>query len=258
MTHFTSLDLKNKIIAHRGESFEAPENTLASIKLAWERGVKIVEIDVQLTLDKKIIVFHDYNTKKLTGINRSIKKSKFASLENLDVGLWKEKKWSGQNIPKLIEVLQSAPDDGKLIIEIKSGEETIPVLKNILAQSSLRDEQIEIISFNRSVVIQAKKQLPRIKVLYLAELDYTWLHKVFGPSKNRLIRFAKEHHLDGLNVWAGKLLDEAFIINVKKSGLLIYTWTVNDLNHAKKLLFWGIDAVTTDRPSWMLDKLSGE
>ncbi len=63
---------ETKIIAHRGESFDAPENTLAAINLAWERKVKAVEVDIHLTYDNEIVVIHDYNTLRVAGVKKSL------------------------------------------------------------------------------------------------------------------------------------------------------------------------------------------
>jgi glycerophosphoryl diester phosphodiesterase len=60
------------IIAHRGESFDAPENTMAAINLAWERGAEAVEIDVHLSKDNEVVVFHDVNTKRVAGVDKKI------------------------------------------------------------------------------------------------------------------------------------------------------------------------------------------
>ena len=68
--------LNELIIAHRGESFDAPENTLDSINLAWERMTKSVEIDIQLTKDNEIVVIHDWDTFRISGKKKIIKKAK--------------------------------------------------------------------------------------------------------------------------------------------------------------------------------------
>ena len=88
-------------------------------------------------------------------------------------------------------------------------------------------------------------------MLYLADLDYSWMTKVFAPSVDKLIAKVEEAKLDGLNVWAGKLLTEKFICTVKWKKLLLYVWTVNNLEQAKILADLGIDGITTDRAEWM-------
>lgn len=243
------------IIAHRGESYDAPENTLVSINLAWERYADAVEIDIHLTKDNRIVVIHDATTKRTGNISKRIKKSTVEELKKLDVGFWKDKKYSNEKIPTLDEVLKTVPHNKKLIIEIKSDIKTLPFLKNILSTSNLKANQIEIISFNYSIVSSAKKMMPQYKVLYLADLDYNWFSKIISPSIKKLIDKAKKANLDGLNVWAGNLLDQQFIQKVKSENLLLYVWTVNNINKAKILVSWGIDGITTDRAQWLKDKL---
>ena len=110
------------IIAHRGESYDAPENTLASINLAWQRNDDAVEVDVHLTKDNRIVVIHDPNTKRITGQNKKIKNSTLTELQTLDFGSWKAEKWKDEKIPTIDEVLQTVPVNKKIIIEIKSGK----------------------------------------------------------------------------------------------------------------------------------------
>jgi glycerophosphoryl diester phosphodiesterase len=85
----------------------------------------------------------------------------------------------------------------------------------------------------------------------LLDLDYYWYTRIFNPSISKAIAKAKMHHLDGLNVWAGIMLDKSMIHKVHDAGLLLYCWTVDDMEHAGKLSNWGIDAITTNRAAWM-------
>ena len=88
--------MKSLIIAHRGESFDAPENTLASINLAWERGAGAVEIDVHLSKDNQIVVIHDSNTKRVGAKNKKVSKQTLSELKKLDIGSWKNVKWKDE------------------------------------------------------------------------------------------------------------------------------------------------------------------
>ena len=153
------------------------------------------------------------------------------------------------------EVFATIPDGKKLIIEIKSDNSILPFLKTEIQNSQLAPNQIEIISFNYAVVAHAKKILPEHKILLLTDLDYTWLTKLLSPKVDTLIGRTKRANLDGLNVWAGNLLNRGFAEKVKSAGLLLYVWTVNDPKHAKKLISWGIDGITTDRCQWMKDQI---
>lgn len=244
------------IIAHRGESFDAPENTLAAINLAWKNKVKSVEIDIHLTYDNEIVVIHDYDTLRVSGIKKVIRKTSLRELKHLDVGSYKGLKWKNERIPNLQEVLQTVPLDGKLIIEIKSDDRILEKLKLDLARSQLNNSQIEIIAFDLNTIAKAKQMMPEYKMLWLLDLDYFWPHWLLRINKQRLIRIVKKHKLEGVNVWAGKILNRNFIEKFHQAGLLIYTWTVNKPRVAEKLLKAGIDGITTDRAAWMTQHLN--
>ena len=241
----------NIIIAHRGESFDAPENTLAAINLAWERGAKAVEIDTRLTADNEIVVIHDKDTLRITGEKKVIDKTPLKQLKLLNAGFHKEGDWNTERIPTLSEVLETVPSDGKLIIEIKSNESILPKLAYELSHSNLNHNQIEIIAFDLNTLAKAKQLLPQFRMLLLLNFDYiipSWLVVV---NNNHIIKKVKKLNLNGVNVWAGKLLTPSFISEFKKAGLFVYTWTVDDPDKAKTIINNGIDGLATNRAGWM-------
>ena len=244
------------IIAHRGESFDAPENTLAAINLAWQRNDEAVEIDVNLTADNQIVVIHDNTTKRTGNINLRIKKCLLEDLRKVDVGSFKDSKWKGERIPLLSEVLLTVPQGKKLIIEIKSNKKIIPFLREELLQFREKSDQIQIIGFNRNVVTEAKKQMPEFKVLWLLNLDYNWFTKLTSLKGSVLLQKAKKSGLDGIDAFAGKRLTESFSKKAKSMNLLVYAWTVDDFKHAVLLTKNGIDAITTNRCHWIKSKLN--
>ncbi|MBI9069218.1 MAG: hypothetical protein JEZ09_18115 [Salinivirgaceae bacterium] len=243
------------IVAHRGESFIAPENTLAAINLAWANKVTAVEIDVQLTLDNQIVVIHDYNTQRLGNINLVVKKSKLHDLKAIDVGSFKCAAYAGEQIPTLHEVLKTVPSNGKLIIEIKCGIEIIPYLVDEITNSALASHQIEIISFNYQVLSKIRSLVPKHKLLWLLKLNYYFPSCLSGINKRRIANKISKAQLDGINVWAGKTINKKFVNYFKDKKLLVYTWTTNDLSTAQKLSKLNVDAITTDRAAWLIDKM---
>lgn len=246
-----------KMVAHRGESFEAPENTKAAINLAWHRGAKAVEIDVQLTADNEIVVIHDRHTGRVGDKKLLIKKSKLQELRTVDLGIKKDAVYKGEKIPTLNEILETIPSDGKLIIEVKCGEEIIEPLKKLFINTKLRNDQIEIISFDLVLISKIKVELPQHKALWLLDLDYYWPSWLLRVDPLKIINKIEENGLDGVDVWAGKVIDESFVNTFLNRGLLLYTWTVNDVALAKKLLSFGVDAITTDRASWLSKHITG-
>lgn len=242
-------------IAHRGESYLAPENTIAAINLAWENEVKAVEIDVRLTADNEIVVIHDKNTKRTGNINLTIRSSTLKELKTIDVGFKKGSKWKGENIPSLKEVIDTLPEKGKLIIELKSGIEIISPLVSLIRELDLKSSQIEIISFNHEVLNKAKKLLPEFKILWLLDLDYYLPFRLIWINKKKLVQKVLNSNLDGVNVWAGKTIDKQFVEAFRSKSLLVYCWTVNDPAKASRLLNINVNAITTDRPHWLKQQL---
>jgi glycerophosphoryl diester phosphodiesterase len=98
---------------------------------------------------------------------------------------------------------------------------------------------------------QAKKAFPENKVLWLLELNYFLINRIFKPSINKAIAKVRKHQLDGLNVLAGEMLNQEAVELVHEAGLQLYCWTVNDVEKAKDLIAWEIDAITTDGAQWL-------
>ena len=246
---------KQLIIAHRGESFNAPENTLSSISLAWENGADAVEVDIRLTKDNQVVVIHYSHTLRVSRKFRLISNTELKELKKLDVGKYKNIKYKGERIPTLKEVLNTVPKGKKILIEIKSNSKIIPYLKNVINASTLQAGQIEIISFKLGMLIELRKQLPQIQVFWILALDYSQIQKFFRPSINRIILKAIKYNMDGLDLWAGQMLDNNVVKELKSAGLKIYVWTVNNPEKAINLFDMGVDGITTDKAKWLKDQL---
>lgn len=244
------------VIAHRGESILAPENTLSSINLAWANNADAVEIDIHLTKDNRIVVIHDASTFRVSGKYKLVSSSLLKDLKKLDVGKLKDGNYEGEKIPELNEVLKTVPAGKKIIIEIKCGIEIIPVLINELSKSDLNPSQIEIISFNRKVLGTIKKEIPQYNVYWLFLFSKYLLVRVFQPSVKKIISLTQQNNLNGLNLNNGKYLTQDKILKIKSSGLKIYVWTVNDIKRIKELINFGVDGITTDMAGFVISQLN--
>ncbi len=244
------------IIAHRGESHDAPENTLASVKLAWERGVTAVEVDVRATADNHIAVIHDNNTFRTTGQKRIISYSIMADLKRLDAGSWKGREWAGQKIPELSEVLATVPATGKLLVEIKSGPRILDQLHQVTEASGLLNNQIEIIANDLDTLIEARRRMTQYRMLWVIETLPAWRRLLTGMRPKAVIVMLGNYGIDGITIGDNKHLTRNFVHHLKAAGRPIYAWTVNDPVRAAKLLEFGIDGITTDRAAWMKQMLS--
>ena len=245
-----------EIIAHRGASYDAPENTLESVQLGWEQKADAVEVDVFLSKDGEVVLHHDATTKKIAGVDRKVADQTYAELRQLDVGAWKGSKWKGVRIPKLDAVLATIPDGKRMFVEVKCGPEIIPALGRSFRKSGKSPDQFVVISFNYEVVKQAKAKFPRIKCFYLSSFKMDKESGEQVPSVEELVAKAKTAKLDGLNVSYKGLQSEAFFKKVKSAGMGLFTWTVNSPEVARRLAKLGIDGITTDRPAWLRERLA--
>ncbi len=243
------------IIAHRGASHDAPENTLAAFKLGWQQRADACELDIWLTKDGRLIVSHDENTKRATSVAKKIAGSTLAELRELDAGSWKDPKWKGEKLPTLAEVLALIPDGKRLVIEIKCGVEGLPELERDLKASGKPAAQLVLISFHHDVCAQAKKLFPKISVLFLASFKQDKASGNWTPTPDSLIAKAKAAGLDGINLSFKGPLDAEFVRRTHAAGLKFYVWTVDDVAIAKRLLAVGADGIATNRPGWMREQL---
>lgn len=242
-------------IAHRGESHDAPENTLAAVKLAWQRGAKAVEVDVHLTADNEICVIHDKNTLRTTGKKRVVSKSGIEELQKLDAGSWKGEVWAGERIPALKEVLATVPSHGKLIVEIKSDSKILVKLKQEIKSSGLQNNQVEIIAFHLQTLAKAKEMMPQIKMLWLFMSSPRWIQWFRGTSPEAVLKNLRKYNIDGVNIGDSRHLKTTIIKKYASAGYPLYVWTVNDPDRAFELAKSGVDCITTDRAGWMIEML---
>lgn len=245
-----------EIIAHRGESFDAPENTLAAFQLAWERKVGAIELDVHLTKDGRLIICHDPDTERVSGKKEVIATTNLEDLRKLDAGAWKDARWKGEKMPTLEEALSTIPDQGRCFIEIKVGPEAVPAVANAIKNSGKRPDQLVIISFKAPTVAEAKRRLPQIKSYFLSGFKKNKQTGVWSPTVDELIQQAKAVHADGLDLSHEGPIDEAAIKRIKDSGLQFFVWTVDEIAVARKFAAWGAEGITTNRAAWMASELS--
>lgn len=254
ITMCASLSHATEIIAHRGFSALAPENTLASFRLAWEKGADACELDLYLTTDGKIVITHDENIKRVSGMDKLVAKSSSEELFALDVGSWKSPAWKGEKMPTLDQALATMPMGQKrFFLEIKCGAEVVPALQQVLEPMKSRTGQLVVIAFNREAAVKTKQAMPWLEVYLLA----SGKNKIKRPRTDlaELIASTKEAGLDGLDLGADWSWSEAMVKQVHEAGLSLYVWTVNDAEKARQLAKFGVDGITTDDPVMVREAL---
>jgi len=233
-------------VAHRGASYLAPENTLASINLAWELGADGAECDIMLTADKQVVLFHDKNTKKLTGESYTVKEATWEQLKPLVV-LPRESnrsEYTHETIPLLKDVLTTIPEDRMLVIEIKTGPEILPYLQEVIA-SHWKSGKISFIAFDFETIKQVKSLYPELPCYYLS---------MFKSDFDKHMDVVVESGLDGVDL-RHNIIDSKLMSRCQEAGLDVWCWTVNDPEIALKMKQLGLSAVTTDRPAWLRKSL---
>jgi len=240
-----------EIIAHRGASYLAPENTMASVMLGWKKDAD-VEVDVHLSSDNRIVVIHDASTKHITGKDLKVQKTTSEELRQLDYGSFKGEKFAGEQIPFLDDVLKTIPPERKLYVEIKCGKEILPFLRQAIIESG-KISQIVIIGFKIKVVASSK-QLIDVPTYWLRGTDKIKETNQWIPHNPKLVQIVKDRGLDGLDVhYAG--VTKEFVDAVKAAGQKLYVWTVDDPDEAKRLVELGVTGITTNRPQWLREQI---
>ena len=240
-----------EIIAHRGASYLAPENTMASVMLGWEKGAD-VEVDVYLSKDNRIIVIHDSSTKRTGKTDLNVKDAHSRELRKLDVGSFKAAKYAGEKIPFLTDVIKTIPPGRNLYVEIKCGKEVLPILEKLITESG-KMSQIVIIGFDLETVTLSK-ELIDVPTYWLKGTEKDKITKKWIPHNPQLVQIAKNKGLDGLDVhYAG--VTKEFTDAVKASGQKLYVWTVDNPKEAIRLVELGVAGITTNRPQWLRQQL---
>jgi glycerophosphoryl diester phosphodiesterase len=241
---FTTSYSQIEIIAHRGASYLAPENTVASSKLAWELGADAVETDIYLSKDNRIMCIHDSNTKRTTGQNYKVKETDSDILRKLDAGSFKDKKYRGEKIPYFEEIIRAVPDGKKLVVELKCGSEVLPYLKSIVGKYG-NDKNFVFIAFDLQTITDTKKIFPNNSCYWLCS-NSLLLEKDLSSIP--------EADLDGVSL-SYRIINEKITADIRNLNLELYTWTVDDPREAKRLISLGVKGITTNRPGWLKEQL---
>jgi len=226
---------ETKVMAHRGASTEAPENTMAAFQKAIDDMADYIELDVQLTNNGEVIVMHDSNAYRTTGVDANIVNMTYKEVKTLDAGSWFSDEYVGENVPSLKEVLELTQGKIKLNIELKPADNGTALAKNtvrLIEKYNMVNDCV-ITSFSESVLKAVKTYNQEIKVGYILSAAYG----DFYDMKN----------VDFFSVNAA-FLSKRTIDAIHNSGKRVYAWTVNNKESIKNLTNKGVDGIITDNP----------
>ncbi len=226
-------------IGHRGASGIAPENTRSAFLKAIELGMDMVELDVQLSKDEELIVFHDKDLKRMAGVKRTVNSMDLLDLKALDIGSSFGDEFKGERIMTLKEVIELAKEKLSLNIEIKEmGRKRKLVVKKVIDLLEEEDFKSEVIisSFNKKLLNMARSMDKDIS-----------LALIFSSSRVKALKISQELKLQAVHPHHS-ILTEGKVKGYKGLGLMVNTWTVNDKEKADELCGWGVDGIMTDFP----------
>ena len=236
------------IVAHRGSSYEAPENTLPAFRLAWEQGADAIEGDFHLTKDGQPVCIHDRDTERVSHTNVVVGTSTLAELRALDVGRLYGDAFPSVAIPTIGEVFSTIPEQKGIFIEIKSGVEIIPPLLEEIAKAGLKSEQVMVISFNSLVLQELKAQAPQYKTSWLRTF-WTNASGVDEPSLDVVLETLERVKANGLS--SGSSIPESVVEAIQARGYEWHVWTIDDLETATHIQARGVTSITTNRPGYI-------
>ncbi len=242
-----------KILAHRGLSRVAPENTIPAFRAGMERHVDGFELDVQFTKDQRMVVIHDFQVGRTVRRRRAeraradepeprIRDLTRAELDEYEAGSFFQADFAGTPVPDLEQVLDLVGDQVLLNLEVKSldldGHEPLELLVDLLRSRQLM-KQVIVSSFNPIVLMKLRWLDPGIPLGLIfrrnlpAYLERAWLSPLIAPE-------ALHPHIS--------LVDYDFVQRAHDQGYMVNVWTVNEPEDARRLAAWGVDAIVTDDP----------
>ncbi|MCG6658849.1 glycerophosphodiester phosphodiesterase [Halomonas campisalis] len=264
-----------QVIAHRGASGHAPEQTLPALELAHEMGVDYLELDIQMTADGELVAFHDERIDRTTDGEGELRDFTLESLKALDAGSWfnaaypdyADEAYAGVEILTLGEVIEHFGTEMRYYLETKSPE-LYPGLEEAMVEELEAHGLVE----SGSVIIQSFSQeslqkvhalnadIPLVQLVwYYPESDDSerlveWTGVTPGPSEITDADFqAMGEYAVGIGTNLTyqddlQVIDAAFIEQAQANDLLVHVYTVNDPAEMQKLLDWGVDGIFTDFP----------
>lgn len=245
-------------ISHRGESEDAPENTLSAFKLAMERNTDGIETDIHLTSDGVLVCIHDSDTGRVGDRSINIETSTFAEAETLDVCNGKAE-YRGEKIPTFRSVLEILKPGKKFYVEVKENNECVlPAMRDEIDSAGVPHEQIVMISFHKDIVRASKKYMPDVKTLWLTGFKENEEDGSFAPCAEEAIAFLKEAKADGIDAHAlEKGFNAEYIKALKDAGFHIAIWTVDKQEVAERYIAIGVDSVTSNCAAKLCNAIEG-
>jgi glycerophosphoryl diester phosphodiesterase len=233
------------LIAHRGAAADAPENTIAAFELALEQGADGIELDVHLTADGQPVVIHDFTLERTTDGAGPVSGRLLRELKRLDAGGWLDRRFRGQRVQTLQEVLERFRERARFWIELKGGAALYPgIEERVVSIVEIYDvvDRVLVQSFDHAAIGRVRslnREIPVGALVARAPLDPSLL------STEAISAICP----------GAEVLTEALLAEIRRAGLGCYVWTVNEPAQMDRLVEWGVNGIITDRPGLLRARL---
>jgi glycerophosphoryl diester phosphodiesterase len=224
-----------QVIAHRGASLDAPENTMAAVLAALDQGSDQVEIDVQETADGQVVVAHDADLMKVAGNPLRISDATMETLAPIDIGSWFAPEYAGERVPALAEVLEASR--GRAVVNIE--------LKYYGREERLEQRTVDVVEAHGMADEVVVMSLKRAAVATVRSLRSNWR---VGLLSAAAVGDLTRVDADFLAVNTA-VATRAFVRRAHARGKDVYVWTVNDPVAMWQLINLGVDGLITDDPA---------
>jgi glycerophosphoryl diester phosphodiesterase len=244
------------VVAHRGASGYAPENTMAAIKKAITMGVDMIEIDVQLSKDNEVVLMHDLTVDRTTNGKGKVRDLYLEEIKKLDAGKWFSSEFSGEKVPTLEEVIQAINGQCKLLIEVKRVKSKKLEIENKIVQLINKYNAYNwciVQSFETQVIknIQALDKSIECHKLVTMNISVLPLHI---DSRIKTGTIYKYKTVQSINPYF-KMLNKRKVNKIHSRGQKIITWTVNEPEDMKRMIEMGVDGIITNYPDRLIQLL---
>jgi glycerophosphoryl diester phosphodiesterase len=228
-----------QILAHRGASAYAPENTLSAFKLAAEQGAEWLDLEVQQTRDGRLVAFHDLRLERTTNGRGLLRETSLAELQALDAGSWFDAQFGAERVPTFDEVMTLAKASGlRLFVEMKEPRHSPGIEERMAAALS-------VFEFEDRTVVQSfdEKSLDRLRAL--------------NPRLRLALRYGRDNPQPGdvrggIAVlgpeWTLVQRDPALVREAHALGLQVVVWTVDTPESIRQAIGARVDGIITSRP----------
>ena len=247
-TFATDDDAAVQVVAHRGASGPAPENTLPAVRAALNAGADLIELDVRRSADGHAILFHDSKLERTSDGEGRPEDHTLAALQKLDAGTWKHEQYAGARIPTLAAAARLCKGRARIMLDFK-GEKLAEPIGKALDKADFPDAQVVLGVWNDTQLADTKEHLPSIETVRIGGLpdgyDLDWLQQ------------QREQGIDGFSVnW--DTLTVQFLYDARQRDIPVYVWTLNQPRRLHAAVAAEVTGIITNYPARLQKLLDGE